>query len=410
MGLKDLKILKDKEYRLYLWIIIAFIGAFSVCTFIAPIFPQIVWFFYLPLLFVCILLFLMAFLFRIDLKEELTFKRFAKYFIITLILTLIFTSLLVLFFFALLIISILSFIFITSLFTSINLYKKAVNFDDKLYKLPFPFGFVTRTGVLLGGLFIGAILILAFAAIATTWALVSSNIANQFAVLPWILIIMLIILLGIAGFFFFLMGRYNAWLGVYFVWVGIYALYLMIKAFAKAGGSGGSDALPLPLLIVMYVFDLYLILDVIGSLVGKRAQIIADHLEKFPILKRVRPDAIIIWLILSKVAYEFAASFPETQIGAFKAVAVFALYIPLVFLIGLYGMYTYGKTKKRRKEEKKEKKIAKNLKKDIKAGKIDFSESDAKGAGVKTIYCSSCGSPNESTGRFCKICGAELKK
>ncbi|MHA1149774.1 MAG: hypothetical protein ACTSR8_16180 [Promethearchaeota archaeon] len=406
MGVKDLNVLGNKENRLFLVIVIWFVILFTITSFNPIVEINII--LYIPLLAVCIILFMISFLFRKDLREDLTKGMFLKYSLISIIFIAIFFSLasvlLILIFF----ISILSYIFITSLFTMAGCYNKGISFDEKLYKIaPWPINFILRTIVLVGGLLFAFLLFIIFAIAGTAWALASEDVASIMAIIPWIMIIIMIGLCALS-FLFLIIGRYNAWLGVFFVWVGFYSIYLMIKAFTKAGGGstgGGTYGLPLPIQIALYIFDLYLVLGTIGSLIGKKADKIASGLEKIPLIgKMIRPDGIIIWLIFSKVAYEFANSIPDTAVSSLKATLVFILFIPLFLITGLYGMYQYGKLKKGWKQDKKDAKAEKKLKKDIKKGRIDASALE------KPIYCSNCGTSNERTGKFCKSCGAELKK
>ena len=300
-------------------------------------------------------------------------------------------------------------------------YNKGIEFDEKLYKWPFPFNWIARSTVLAGGLLVSALLMLVFAGVAVGWALYSEDIANFLAWIPVIMIVLMVILLGIA-LLFLILGRYNAWLGVFYFWVGIYSIYLMIKAFTRSGGgtSGGTYGLPLPVQIALYVFDLYLVLGTIGSLVGKRADLIAGKLQKIPIVKWFKTDTLIIWLIFSKVAYEFANSIPDLQASALKAILVFVLFVPLFFITGLYGIYSYGKIKQKWKQDKKQKKAEKKRKKLIRKGKIPPEEptpsrppapaSKAQPAVIPGIkYCPKCGAQNKAEDQFCRSCGSELK-
>ncbi|MGQ4874877.1 MAG: zinc ribbon domain-containing protein [Promethearchaeia archaeon] len=407
MGLKDLSVLGKKEYRLYLIIIIWFIIDFTIASFNPIVEINVI--LYIPLIGFCLILFVISFVFRKDLKEELSVKMFLKYALISGIFILIFIGIAVYLIFLILIISIMTYIFITSLFIMLNCYKKGVEFDEKLYKWPFPFNSIARLSVLLGGLFLSAILMLLFAGIGTVWALKSENIANFMAFIPWIMIILMIVLLGISALYL-LLGRFNAWLGVFYFWVGIYAIYLMIKAFTKAGGgsTGGTYGLPLPLQIALYVFDLYLVLGTIGSLIAK-SEPITNAMKKIPLLKGLKSDSVILWLIFSKVAYEFANSLPNMGVSELKAVAMFILYVPLFFILGFIGIVRYGKLKKEWKKQKKEAKLKKKIAKG-KAKPEELAELQRGQIVEGAVYCSKCGTPNDEKNNFCRKCGAPLQK
>ncbi len=391
--------LKKKENKLFTLIIVWMFVSFTICSFIPNL--VVAYIAYVPLMLFCIFLFTISFVLRKDLRQELTKKSFIKYILITIPFALIFAGFAFYLIILIFILSVISYIFLTALFTSINCYRRAIRFDDKLYKLPAPINFLTRMGVLLGGFFVAFFLMIVFVILGTILPLVNKNITNYFALVPWILLVLLFVLLVISGVFFFLMGRFNAWLGVYFVWVGIYAIFLLLKMVLKFTGDGSVSSLPVQ--IALYVFDVIILLDTINSLVGSRAEILSKR------IKHVKPDSILIWLIFSKVAYEFTNALPESGISAIKAVAVFGLFTPLVFLMGLYGIYRYGKVKQRRKAKKKAKKESKKQKK---KGQIPESrEPETKATGIKSgvTYCAKCGVPNVSNARFCKQCGAEIK-
>lgn len=427
--LDDIKILTEKEYRPFLYVVIWFLITFTICTFVAYYWEGIL-LLYIPLLYFCLILFLVSFLFEKDLKEDFSFRKDIKEVLFVLVITVVVSIVAFFLVFLLFLISIFSYILITSVFLSYNIYKRAIKIDDKLYKWPFPFNFISRTVVLVGGFFIAMFLLLIFLFAGTAWALGSSKVPNEFGVIPIILIIVLLCMMLLSIAFFFLRGRYNAWMGIYYVWVGIYALYLMLKAFIKVGGDSGTEMTPLPVQIILYIFDVFLILVTIGSIIGKKAEVISSGFEKLPLLHRIKPDAIIIWLIFSKASYEFANGFRDTDFGAIKAIVMFALYVPMVALFCLYGMYSYGKTKDRRKAEiKTEKELKKEAKDKKQAKKVATKEAkkrslpepnliatttptpgDKEETLKETIFCTECGKQSPRTDDFCKFCGAPLKK
>lgn len=418
MGLEHLKVLKEKEYRIFLLLIIWFLIVFTIASFNPILEINIV--LYIPLIAVCLILIIISVVGRKDIKNELTFKMFLKYAIISAIFIAIFFSLALVLLLLIVILSILTYIFITSLFTMHGVYNKGISFDEKLYKWPFPFNWIARTLVLGGGLLLSALIMFAFAGVATAWAISSEDIANFLAIVPRIMILIMIGLMGLS-FLLLLIGKYNAWLGVFFLWTALYSIYLMIKAFIGVGGSTtGSSTLPLPAQIGLYVFDLYLVLGTIGSLVGKRADILASKMESIPLGKFMKPDSIILALIFSKVSYEFANSIPGLGVSSLKATAVFVLFVPLFLFFGLYGIYNYGNIKKKWKEDKKrekqkrKKKAKETIEKLTPRPSIDKAQkpsSQTPKIKENLMYCSKCGTPNDATtASFCKGCGSELKK
>ncbi len=166
------------------------------------------------------------------------------------------------------------------------------------------------------------------------------EIQFAFGVVSLILTI-IVILLAVIGGLFALRGKLNAWLGIFFIWVAIYTLYLMLNVYFTLSSSESQYSLPAT--IVLYFFDLFLILYTIGKLISDSADIISEK------VKFIKTDAILIFLIFSKAAYEFGAT-EITGIDAsrFGAIWGFVLFIPLLFLTGLYGIITYSKVRNER--------------------------------------------------------------
>ena len=128
----------------------------------------------------------------------------------------------------------------------------------------------------------------------------------------------------------------------------------MINAFLGGDVSNVSPLLDNPLTYALiFAFELILILYTISVLIGSKAEIILD----LKVFKPIKPDGILIFLILSKVAYEFGDilladyEYGGANIVLLKNVAVFWLFIPLMVFMGLYGIASYGKIKRERKTE-----------------------------------------------------------
>ncbi len=110
----------------------------------------------------------------------------------------------------------------------------------------------------------------------------------------------------------------------------------MLNAYFTFTSSDNEYGLPMQ--IALYIFDLFLILYTIAKLTGERAEIIGEK------LKYIKSDAILIFLIFSKAAYEFGST--ETtglDASAFGAIFGFILFIPLLFITGIYGIISHSK-------------------------------------------------------------------
>ena len=106
--------------------------------------------------------------------------------------------------------------------------------------------------------------------------------------------------------------------------------------------TSSETAYSLGLRIAIYAVDVLLIVYTTATLIGQKTEVLS---EKF---KFVKPDGILMWLIFSKAAYEFAKAGIETMnISAFNAIAGIILFTVLFFIAGLYGIAKYAQREKR---------------------------------------------------------------
>ena len=373
MGLKDLGKLFKGRNIIFGIIVIWLIAAFSILYFSAYV-REISWLvqlIFFPLLIVCLVLFIYAAFFRGDVRH-LTWKNIGKasgFFLIAIGIYMfvgyvVFITMIDLFTSLMFVVSIFSYIFITALFSLYFCFEQGVKFDDKVYKAPTAVAFIVRWGLFFLGALISIFLILyAPSIIAGQTPLepradVSPSIAFMLYWMPRIAIIMILAFAGIAIIIVLVRGKFNAWLGIFFVFIGGYVAFLMISALFTVQGNG-----TLPILIariVMFAFDLFILLVSIGGLVGKKAELIGQK------LKVINADAILIWLIFAKAAYEYSdALLPGGELTAMKGVAIFYLVIPLMIIMALVGIVKYGSMKRERKKVKLRKKRVKTSQKQV---------------------------------------------
>ncbi len=404
MGFKDLVELKKRENRLILILVIWLLVGFTAVQFRTTRTLGIVIF--LPLLGILIILLLASVIFKKDLKQ-MTFKSILKYCLLAIPLFLIFT---VLVFFAVLIlivISILSYIFVTSLFTLHNCYKWGVDLDEKLYKLPKLLNFLLRIITFVGGLILSIIIMLLIANIGFNWGIIPEEVLSELGHIPWVMITFFIILFLVCLLFLFI-GKFNAWLGIFLLYVSVYGSYLILKASLSLIRSEES-VLVLPIQISLYFFDLFLLLVTMGSLIGKKAEIISKKLNF------LKSEVIIIWLIFSKSAYEFTFAFPDEDISSMPVTFSFIVFIPLFLFIGFYGIYNYFKLKKQRKEKKKAKKLKRKDIEDIRIIEEEKFEGEKQENDIlqeireESLTCPSCLAINRKGAKYCSKCGSEIK-
>lgn len=377
MGIEDLKKLGEREYRVFLILIIWLLIGFTLFQFQTIEYLGIIVFF--PLIGVCAVLSFVAIALRKDLKK-LSFKKVFLYCLIAvplMILMIVFLYVTV----ALFLIAIFSYIFITSLFSIYNCYRFGIKLDEKIYQTPRIISFFLRWGEFIGGTYIAIVIMIWIGSLGIIFSFTINTIGYTFYIISS-LIIVLIAVLCVIAFIFALFGRLNAWLGIFYVWVSFYSFYLLFSAFYGLGETAGMNITFYKL--ILYFFDLFLIIFTISSLVGKRSELISVKLH-------MKSDSVLIWLIFSKATYEFAKNIPQMGIETIRALLGFFLFVPIMFIAGLYGIVQYGKVKRIRKAQKEQKELIERAKKE---GRL----------------CLNCGCINEQGFKFCKDCGASLQK
>ena len=387
MAFSDLKKLLEKQNYLFLVLIIWLLIGYTFLQFniqfriFGFIFNGIV--IYLPLLVICIVLFLIAFFLQADikkLKRNTILKGIFLLVIVGVIFYFLGEEILFLIGVTTFIVSFIFYIFITSVFTMYYIYTYGISLDDTFYKMPRPIAFTWRWIIFLAGiaaaialtLFIGAV------SIGTTKLEVILKIGSyefsihEFVALIPLIIIGIIIGLTAISFLALLLQKnhpFNAWLGLFFVFSALYGAVLMVNAFLGGEVKNVSPILDNPVTYtVIFIFDVFLILYTISCLIGSKAEIILD----LKIFKPIKPDGILIFLILCKVAYEFGTFYlADNKVAGVNAVllkniAVFFLFLPLFLIMGLAGILQYGKIKRERKHEIKVKKERKERDKERK--------------------------------------------
>lgn len=380
MAFSDLKKLVEKENHIFLVLIFWMLIGYTFLQFniqfqiFGFIFNGII--IYLPLLVICIVLFLIAFFLQAEIKK-LTRYTILKGILLLLIVLVIFyflgEEILFLIGVTTFFVSFIFYIFITSIFSMYYCYKYGISLDDSFYKLPVPIAFAWRWLIFLVGIAaaIALILFIGAVSIGTTKLEVILKIGgyefsiHEFVALIPFLIICIIISLTIISLLALILEKnhpFNAWLGLFFLFSTIYGSVLMVNAFLGGEVSNVSPILDNPLTYAMlFIFDVFLILYTISCLIGSKAEIILD----LKIFKPIKPDGILIFLILCKVAYEFGEFYlADNKVAGVNAVllkniAVFFLFLPLFLIMGIAGILQYGKIKRERKYEKKVKKARK---------------------------------------------------
>ncbi len=364
MGIKDFKQLGQKEYRIYLILVIYLLVGFiamQISVFFG--FPIIGIIIYYPFLAYTLLLYMFA-LFKKDIKHYSKWKLLGI-FIFSLPLMVLFALILV----SLFLVSIISYVVLTSIFTLYGCYQGGRSLDEKLYCKKH--SWFTRGVEFWGGILIALLMLFTFmyATVEQVIEQYGFSIVILLAI-PYVLVMIVVIALVIFSLIFLLGGRLNAWLGTYFIFVAIYTLYLVLRVLTGLtnGTEEGGASQSILLYFGMLVLDLGILFYTISSIFSN-----SDVLEKK--LKVFNEDSILLWLIFSRAAWEFAVNFPYeiiagipigyveliVQIGPWlnlgKNIAILALFILLALLFGIYGVVTYGKEKEHMKVKKEKKAI-----------------------------------------------------
>jgi ribosomal protein L40E len=378
MAFKDLLLLKEKEYRLYLILVVWLLVGFTLIQFEVLYNAGLVVFFIL-LIFAFLLFLVSLFSYKKKLRE-MSKKRLIISIIIIVMFGLFISQAFVFIAVAMFILAILSYILITSIFTMYYFYRLGVSIDNYLYKLPSSLKNFERWCFFLGGIIISIVLLI----LAIVISLSITDGAVGIAV-GAVIIIIIIIFFGIIGAVHSLRGRLYAWMGIFFVWVAIYSIYLMIAILYSILSTDGGTTSSIPVQIALYFLSLFLLLNTIGGLLTEKSDVLKAKLRIFG------PDTILMWLIFSVASFEFGAVVPDSQLVIIRYVIVYVFFIPLLIFMTIYGIRNYDKISKERIIQKLEKEAKKE-------GVIEQTQK----------ICRDCGAVNNETNNYCDKCGAQL--
>ena len=381
MGFSDLKLLKEKEYRLYLVLIIWMLIGFTFLQFDVLVIVGIIIF--IPLLVVSFIFIINAVLPFKQLRD-MSFKRIVITIVVFLLVFLLLINIVFPIIVNLFYLGIISYILITAVFTIYYFYELGKKIDDYLYKLPSKLRHFERWCVFLGGTIFSIILLISATIISEVATGGTQEAIGFNTAIVATIIVVIIIIFGIVGALRAIRGRLYAYLGIFFIGIAIYTIYLMISIIFTSLSGGGSSSVGAQ--ILLYFLNLFILLNTIGGLLGEKTEFLKEKLKIF------NADTILMWLIFSISSFVLASGGSQAEIDLFRLLLVYILFIPLLIIMGLYGFYDYTNIIRERdltlleKEAKKE-------------GVIDKSQ----------VICKKCGATNEAAALYCTDCGVELK-
>jgi hypothetical protein len=314
---------------------------------------------FLPFLTFLTFLFLLSLFAKKDIKEIASWK-VILIFLAALPLMIIISIILV----GLFLFSILSYIFLTSWFILYGAYLTSKRLDQNLKKRIHSSFY--RGIEFVGGIIIALILLFGYIyGSQYLGELIGITITQSITItLNYVVLIVgvMIIMFSVLGAIYLLKKIFNAWLGIFSILTVIYTFYLLIKIFFALSSTGGASSSTYTQFALILV-DLFIILYSISTLMGSQANMLFKRLK----LKRIGLDSILIWLIFSKVAYEFAHNFPYSWLAGFpyidvlslldqsivnlgKNIGVLMFFIFTLAVLGIYQIRKYSNQEKSFKE------------------------------------------------------------
>jgi len=261
--------------------------------------------------------------------------------------------------------SIFSYIFFTSWFILYGAYLSSKRLDDSLkrrvhssfYRVIQFFGGSILSILLLAGYIFGSEDIGNLIGLTFTPAVYET--LNYVVIFIGIIVIIFIIV----GIVFMFKKIFNAWLGMFSLSVVIYTFYLLVKIFLALKSTGGEET-SITTQIIMLIVDLFILLYSISTLMGSQAELLSKKIR----IKRIGVDSVLIWLVFSKVAYEFIHNYPFALFSGFayidtidlldediinlgKNIVVLLFFLILLVTLGFYQIKKYNLNERKFKDK-----------------------------------------------------------
>jgi hypothetical protein len=318
--IENLKKLGLKENRKYLILVIWLLVNITIIQlpfkFSVQIFAINIDFFdligvvtYIPFLTFLVFTFLYSLVSKKDVKEVASWKILLTFFLTLPILVVIIPIMVGIFLF-----SLFSYVFFTSWFILYGTYLSSKRLDETLKRRVHSSFY--RVIQFFGGSILSIVLLVAYLfgaqsigdLIGLTFTQAVYDTLNYAVIFIGIIVIIFIIV----GIVFMFKRIFNAWLGMFSLSIVIYTFYLLIKIFLALRSTGGVDS-SFTTQIIMLIVDLLILIYSISTLMGSQAELLSKKIG----IKRIGVDSVLIWLVFSKVAYEFIHNYPFTLFSGF---------------------------------------------------------------------------------------------
>ena len=315
---------------------------------------------YIPFLTFLIFVFLYSLIAKKDVKEVASWKILLTFFLTLPLMFFLIPIMVGIFLF-----SIFSYIFFTSWFILYGGYLSSKRLDNNLkkrvhstfYRVIQFFSGSTLSIVLLVGYVLGSQTIGNLVGLTLTQAVYDTL---NYVVIFIGTIILIFIIVGIV---FMFKKIFNAWLGMFSLMVVIYTFYLLVKIFLALRSTGGADT-SVTTQVIMLILDLLILLYSVSTLMGSQAELLSKKLKN----KRLGVDSVLIWLVFSKVAYEFIHNYPFTLFSGFayinyidllnesiinlsKNIGVLFFFLILLVTLGFYQIRKYNLNERKFKDK-----------------------------------------------------------
>ena len=264
---------------------------------------------YIPFLTFLVFTFLYSLVAKKDVKEIASWKILLVFFLTLPLMFFLIPIMVGIFLF-----SIFSYVFFTSWFILYGAYLSSKRLDDS-FKRRVHSSFY-RVIQFFGGSFLSVVLLVAYVLgsqtigdlIGLTFTQAVYDRLNYAVIFIGIIVIIFIIV----GIVFMFKRIFNAWLGMFSLSVVIYTFYLLIKIFLALRSTGGVES-SIATQLIMLIVDVLILIYSISTLMGSQAELLSKNIG----IKRIGVDTILIWLVFSKVAYEFIHNYPFSLFSGF---------------------------------------------------------------------------------------------